>query len=284
MIDLHTHTSASDGTLEFGELVLEAKRVGLNAIAITDHDSVDSAMKITGREPVKTIPGIEITVFDSEFDYEDIHVLGLFINPKNILLSKTLKKLEKEREDQKKATIVKLQELGYEITFDQVRKKAAGSIGRPHIAKTLIEKYPQEFRSIGEVFDKLLDRHGKAYVERKTFFGFRAAISLIKNSGGLSFIAHPGHYPYDKKLIADFKAVGGDGIEVYYNYHLNQKKISENESTRLIENYHSISCEFDLLESGGSDFHGANKGHALGEFSVPDELLISLKKQLRKPL
>jgi hypothetical protein len=288
MIDLHTHTTSSDGTFTFEQLVREAERVKLNAIAITDHDNVKSAAKIKKSESrPELIPGIELSVFDKGLGYADVHVLGLFIDPENAKLTKKLGILEKERESQKRETVRKLNDLGYEITFEEVKRKAEGVVGRPHIAKTLIEKYPGEFKSIHDVFDKLLARGKPAYVERETSFSLREAVSIIKESGGLSFVAHPHLYPYDpEKLLSDFKSLGGNGVEVYYDYITNAPslELTKKQNGKLIEKYHGLALKLGLLESGGSDFHGENKGQTLGEFGAPDALLAKLKSALGKPL
>ena len=146
MIDLHLHTQASDGTLSLEELVQKAEKAGLSAIAITDHDTVGSAAGIGQIQSlIELIPGIEISVYDNKLDYIDIHVLGLFIDPQDPTLHSTLGRLESEREEQKMAIVGKLNELGYMITYEDAKKHARGSIGRPHIARALMEKYPEEF-------------------------------------------------------------------------------------------------------------------------------------------
>jgi len=280
MIDLHTHTTASDGSLTFDELISEAERAGLRALAITDHDNIRSAAKITGREPLEAIPGVELSVFDKELGYMDIHVLGLFINPKHKALNSKLRALEQARTGQKKASVAKLRELGYDIRFEEVRAKAKGAVGRPHIARVLVEKYPEEFPSIEQAFAKLLGRGKPAYVERDVGFGLAEAVGLIHDAGGLSFLCHPFVYPYDsEKLAADFKRLGGDGVEVYYDYMTNSPecKIGGKENEKLIERYHELAGRLGMLESGGSDFHGPDKGHSLGKFPVPDELLERIK-------
>lgn len=284
MIDLHTHTTASDGTLSFRELVTEAARVSLKAIAVTDHDNIGSAAKIPRTEStVELIPGIELTVYDSEFGYDDVHVLGLFIDTENRKLAGKLETLAHERERQKIATVEKLRELGYDITFEEVRAEAENVVGRPHIAKVLLRKHPDEFDSISAVFVKLLARGKKAYLGRESGVGLREAASLIHVAGGVAVMAHPDIYPYrPEKLLADFKTSGGDGVEVYYDYIRNrpEQKITESGNRKIMERYSSLASELGLLESGGSDFHGATKGQRLGEFGAPDTVLDALKKAL----
>jgi predicted metal-dependent phosphoesterase TrpH len=289
MIDLHTHTNASDGTLSLEELVREAGRAGLKAVAVTDHDTLASAKMIveSKRAQLELIPGIELTVYDDELGYEDIHVLGLFIDPHNPALSRALEELGRERESQKMATVERLRGLGYSITFDEVRAEARGAIGRPHIAKVLLRRYPDEFDSISMVFVKLLGRGKKAYLPRERGIGFREAASLLHGAGGLAVLAHPDVYPYDpRKMLVDFKSAGGDGVEVHYDYIRNRPEIpiTAKENSMLIEKYHGLAEELGLLESGGSDFHGATKGQKLGESGAPDRLLPPLRAALGKPL
>ncbi len=286
MIDLHTHTTASDGTFTFDQLVGEAERVKLKAIAITDHDSIRSAKMIPDKKsPVEIIPGIELTIFDE--NYKDIHMLGLFIDTGNKKLNAQLEKLDRDREDQKIATVDRLRELGYQITFEEVKSEASGVVGRPHIAKVLLRKYPDEFDSISMVFVKLLGRGKKAYLERETGFGLKEAVELVHQAKGLAFIAHPLLYPYESgKLLTDFKSCGGDGVEVYYDYISNRPevKITGSENEKIMERYRSLASGLGLLESGGSDFHGATKGQTLGRFGAPDAVLAEMRRALRKPL
>jgi predicted metal-dependent phosphoesterase TrpH len=284
VIDLHTHTTASDGSYSFEEIVKEAEQVGLKALAITDHDTVESSKLIKKtKSSIELIAGVELTVFDSDLGYDDIHVVGLFINPEDPILSSKLEALGKARENQKRATVDRLVELGYEITFEEVKAKTTGAIGRPHIARVLLEKYPHEFSTLYDVFEKLLGRGKKAYVGRDQGFSFREAADLISNARGLSFLAHPFLCPYEsKKLIADFKEAGGNGVETYYDYMRNAPKVTPDKNIEIQQKCHKIAEELDLLESGGSDFHGKNKRQKLGEYVVSDEILENIRKALKR--
>jgi 3',5'-nucleoside bisphosphate phosphatase len=287
MIDLHAHTTASDGSHPFEEVVAMAARGGLKAVAITDHDNVQSAKRITGHEPLEVIPGIELSVFDHALGYEDVHVIGLFIDPKHAALNSKLNSLG--REEQKKATVAKLNELGYEITFDEVKARSEGVVGRPHIAIVLMEKYPDEFPRMVDVFNKLLGRGKPACIGREAGFGLGEAISLIHSAGGLAILCHPLLYPYEPgKLVREFKSLGGDGMEVYYDYRANRPgvPITPEENGRLIGQSKALAAQHGLLESGGSDFHGRGKRgyQELGLFGAPDGVLEALKAAGRKPL
>ncbi|MFH1521178.1 MAG: PHP domain-containing protein [Candidatus Micrarchaeota archaeon] len=284
MIDLHTHTTASDGSFQPAELVELARRAGFKAIAITDHDSVAGFLQIK-KHPfgLEIIPGIELSIYDYELGYIDLHILGLFIDPKNKNLQEKLIRLNNNRQEQKKATITKLNELGYQITFSEVQKMASGTIGRPHIAKVLLAKYPDKFTSISDIFNKLLDRGKPAFIDRKIGFTLKEAVNLIHSAGGLSFIAHPFHYPYDvKKLLIDFKNLGGNGVETYFDYQKNRPlaKYTTRDIIAMITQLEHFAHEFGLLECGGSDFHGTVKQQTFGLFFAPDEILGMLKAAL----
>jgi predicted metal-dependent phosphoesterase TrpH len=287
MIDLHTHTDASDGSLSFGQLVNEARRAGLKAIAVTDHDNVESAKKITGREPLEVIPGVELSVFDHKLGYEDVHVLGLFINPKHRTLNSKLAVLIRQREEQKREMIAILNGLGYEITFDEVSALAKWGVGRPHIARLLVSKYPSDFPTVQDAFDKLLGTGRPAYTIRKNGFGLGEAISIIRQAGGISVLAHPLLYPYDAdKLVSDFKRLGGTALETYYDYATNAPRRGNELGglKGLRRKAVLLAKRHGLLESGGSDFHGESKAQKLGAFGAPDARLPALKSAAAKAL
>ena len=281
MIDLHTHTDASDGSLSYAELVAQARKAGLKAIAVTDHDNVESAKKITGKEPLEVIPGVELSVFDHALGYEDVHMLGLFIDPKHKTLNSKLDTLLRQREAQKRETIIILNRMGYDITFEEVRAIAKWGVGRPHIARLLVQKYPGEFHSVQEAFDKLLASGRPAYKLRQNGFTMQDAISLIHGAGGISVLAHPLIYPYDhEKLVADFARIGGKALETYYDYATNAPR--RGNELGDIEGLHlkalALAKAHGLRESGGSDFHGEDKHQRLGAFGAPDSLLEKLRE------
>jgi hypothetical protein len=173
--------------------------------------------------------------------------------------------------------------MGYDISFEEVKAKADGVVGRPHIAMVLMEKYPKEFPDMVDVFRKLLGRGKPAYIPREAGFGIGEAIDLIHGARGLSFLCHPFIYPYDPaKLVSDFNRLGGDGLEVYYDYVANRPevKISYADNKKLMAQAQSMAKKHGLLVSGGSDFHGRGKrGHQnLGEFGAPDDVLQAIKE------
>ena len=286
MIDLHTHTHFSDGMLSPEELIDLAIEKGLNAIAITDHDIIDSihpAIEYVKAKnlDIRFVPGIEISCDYSEKGFKEVHVLGLFIdhnNPELIKFSETIKELRKA---QKMKIIKKLQESGFDITYEEVEKSVKGSFGRPHIARALVKKYPEKFSSSKDVFDEYIGANKPAYVDRQTRFGIRQAIELIKKAGGIPILAHPAVYKKEDsiELIKIFKSLGGIGIETYYPYNIifPDLKINSRENTELIGFYRKTAEDFGMLESGGSDFHGESR-NTLGILEIPDNILERLEQ------
>jgi predicted metal-dependent phosphoesterase TrpH len=289
MIDLHLHTTASDGIYSLEQIVKKAEDANLSAIAITDHDTIKSAERIHAlNSSIEVIPGIELSVYDNALGYMDLHVIGLFLDVKSPKLLATLSRLSQERDDQKKAIISKLNQLGYEIKFEDAKKFSKASLGRPHIAKALIEKYPNEFQNIPQVFEKLLDAGKPAFQERSNSFSLEDAINVIHAASGKAILAHPFLFTeirsskYDlEKLLNDFKKLGGDGIESVYDYATNYQhyKYTSKDNERTYKILHAFAKQLDLLESGGSDYHAPGKGPEPGTFGPPDEFLQRLKSR-----
>lgn len=287
MIDLHMHSDASDGNLSASELVDLAIKNAIEAIAITDHDSVGGvapAIEHAADKNIEVVPGIEINCNASEVGFKEVEVVGLFIDYRHMAMAKFVKEAKEERLEQKKKIVKKLQELGFDIEFEELKPLAKGSLGRPHIAQLLIQKAPGKFSSIKDVFDKYLGVGKPAYVEREKQYTLGQAISLVKKCGGLAFLAHPGAYGKDPaKLIDFFQAQGGQGIETFYPYHLlcPRLKIGEKENLGLIKSFREIAKKRKLLESGGSDFHGGDR-ETINSVKIPYEVLAKLKEAHHK--
>jgi 3',5'-nucleoside bisphosphate phosphatase len=284
MIDFHIHTNKSDGELAPKEVVDLAIKNGLKAIAITDHDVVDSiseAIDYSNGKDIEIISGIEIGCEESKIGFKEVHVIGLFVDHNNKELIKFTEDVKNQRINQKRKMIDKLRELGYDITFEEVAKSVKGAFGRPHVSKVLIEKYPEKFSSIRDVFDKLLGVGKPAYTDREKREGMKEAISIIKKSGGISFLAHPGVYKREDsiELIDAFKKLGGDGIETYYPYNIicHTLKINLEENTKLVDFYREVAKSKGLFETGGSDFHGGDR-NTMNNIRVPDSILSKLKQ------
>lgn len=250
-IDLHMHTTASDGASTPEELVDTCLELGLETISVTDHDNVTAVAKVQqlGEEKgLKVVPGIEISTYRGEAEY---HILGYFIDIENDSLLGLTETILDSRVERTHKMIEKLTEMGYPLEFKDVKKYATGvSLGRPHIARAMVEKgYIEE---IGDAFtEELIDGGGKAYVEKKNVLPAEA-IEVILRAGGVPVIAHPyiiNHgQALDKEEIARLKNVGLKGVEVYQTKH--NKKITKK--------YKKIAEELDLLITGGSDYHGEN--------------------------
>jgi len=250
-IDLHMHTTASDGASTPEELVAHCIELGLETIAVTDHDNVTSVEKVKklGEEKgLKVVPGIEISTYRGEAEY---HILGYFIDIENDALLGLTEAILDSRVERTHKMIAKLSEMGYPLEFKDVKKYATGvSLGRPHIARAMVDKgYIEE---IGDAFtEELIDGGGKAYVEKKNVLPAEA-IEVILKAGGVPVIAHPYIINHgealDKEEIARLKHVGLKGVEVYQTKH----------NERITERYKKIAGELDLLLTGGSDYHGEN--------------------------
>lgn len=283
-IDLQCHTTASDGILTPKELVKLALRKKLKAIAITDHDSVDGideALEAAKGKNIEIVPGVEISCDDKGF--VDTHILGLFIEHKNKNLNSLLKKAQKYREQQKKGIIKKFEKLGFKISYKEVRNLAKGEIGRPHIAKIILKNNPNKAGSIDEIFDKYLAVGKKAYVERRNKISIKKAIKAIHAANGLAFIAHPGVYNNFKadKFIKYFIKNKGDGLETYYNYENSRYHTSFMQNNKINKKFQKNAKKYNLLETGGSDFHG-RKSQVFGKLKVPYSILVNLKLHLHK--
>ncbi len=278
MIDLHTHSTASDGSYHPRELVQLAAREGLKALAITDHDTTagnSEALAASSELGVEFVPGVEISA-DSTFG--TLHIVGLYIHPEDGPMEATLRELRQYRDQRNRKMIKICQNLGMDITLEQLAMEAGGDlIGRPHFASLMVKK--GVVKSYQEAFDVYLKTGGKAYLDKKRLASDQA-IAMIKNAGGLPILAHPfvirqkdpGHFESRLRTLID---QGLRGIEVYYSDH-----------SRGEEAYFGdLARRYNLLVSGGTDFHGAVKpnlslGRGYGTLHVPYELLLNLKEAL----
>ena len=278
-VDLHIHTSASDGTHTPEEIVNLAQKQGLKAIAITDHDTIEGneeAIKAGTKVGLEVIPGVEISV---DWDKRPIHILGYYINWRNEKFASELQNLIKFREERNPQIIEKLNSLGLTISYDDVRMAAGeGTIGRPHFAQVIIEK--GYVKNGDEAFRKYLQRGAPAYVDKKRLTP-QKGIQLIKHAGGIAVLAHPFtiegiNNEEMEQFILHFKDIGIDGVEVFYSGH------SAEQTLQL----QAIAKKHNLLMTGGTDFHGEQKpkihiGKGFGEMQVPYELVIKMKNFLR---
>ena len=251
-LDLHLHSTFSDGTHTPQELIKMAEKLGLKCISITDHDTVSHispALAASKNSTVEVIPGVEVS---ADFSPGTMHILGYGVDYTNNILQNMLLAYRAGREIRNPQIIKKLQENGCKITYEEIRSVANGeTIGRPHIARVMVEK--GFVSNIYEAFDLYLKKGALAYVDRVRFSSYEI-INAIHNANGLAFIAHPKQLLCNNttelyEIVTRLVAEGIDGIEVFHSSH---KK-------KDIKIYQKIAENHNLLISGGSDFHGGNK-------------------------
>ncbi len=273
IVDFHTHSTCSDGTLTPSQLVRHAHESGLSAFALTDHDSVDGIEEATAQAKktnIEFVPGIEFSAAEKT----ETHIIGLFIDPKNQVLLNTIQKLKNSRRRRMEDICTKLQNLGFDITHDEALEIAGGNfVGRAHIAKLMVEK--GYCKTIRECFDKYIGLNKPAYSEKNELTAKEAVIA-IKAAGGLAFLAHLNQTGYNltelEELLTELKAVGLTGIEGYYPEY----------TPEHITQYRKLAEKLNLAISGGSDYHADMKplikiGVGNGSLSIPYYVYENLK-------
>ena len=278
LIDMHVHSTFSDGTNTPAQLVSKAKEAGLSAFALTDHDTTDGIFEILSaakNSGIEVIPGIEISAV-YKGARQDIHILGynMYYNSKNF--QKHLSDFRNERLNRNKQMLQRMHDDGFNISYEQVTYAYPDSvITRAHFARFLMEKGYTS--SLKEGFDKYLSKKSKYYIPRK-LVSPTGAVEIIKEAGGVAVLAHPLLYGLDDAalniLISDLKEKGLDGIEAIYSLHSDKD-----------ESYvRSLADKFNLKISGGSDYHGTNKpdifiGKGKGNLKIPYSVLEQLLYQ-----
>lgn len=276
-IDLHVHTTASDGDMTPRECVAAAARVGLAAIAITDHDTMagnDEAAAAGQRLGVEVVPGVEISC---SHDRVTVHLLGYYPEPENPRLASVLAELRSRREERNPRIVARLAELGCAVDYREVVAVAGGGVvGRPHIAAVMVRR--GYVRSLDEAFDRYLARGAAAYVERvkPTVSG---ALAALRAARAIPVLAHPGilgagDFGDVERLVRELAAMGLRGLEAYYNAH----------DAALTSKLLALAAREGLVVAGGTDFHGSRKpdialGRGLGNMAVPYEILEGLKRE-----
>jgi 3',5'-nucleoside bisphosphate phosphatase len=267
-IDLHLHTTASDGTLNPQALLDYVIQKGLRIISITDHDSIAGLREIAlgeQRRGLEIVPGIEL---NTEQNMTEIHILGYFVNINSAPLARRLEELREDRVGRIKEIVQRIRALGMPIDFDEVLIHARGeSVGRPHVARVLQQRgYVKEMQ---EAFEKYLKIGRKAYVPRPRFLP-EEAINIVLDAGGIPVLAHPGCIPADESLIDSLVGSGLMGIEAYYPFH----------SLLQTDYYEKLAKTKKLHITGGSDFHGLESSHfkEVGIPGFPEHYFAELKK------
>lgn len=252
-IDLHSHSTASDGRLTPTQLVKLAAQNGLQTIALTDHDTtdgLDEALAAGKQHGITVVPGIEFTTrHEGRKGFIGVHLLGYFIDHHHPELAAQVKKVQAGRLEQKIKQIELLQSFGFDIPVEAVLARATGVPGRPHIATVLMERNPGHFDSVQQVFDEYLGVRKKAHVGRSFSLTIAEAATIIGQAGGVSVLAHPGVYKTEvtlRKLTENAVADGVTGVEVYYPYI----------DKMLVKEIEVIADQLKLPKTGGTDFHG----------------------------
>jgi len=275
-VDLHLHSSASDGTEPPDVVVAKAAALGLTAIALTDHDTlsgIPAARATAEHHPIDLVPGVELSVDHAGLK---IHMLAYFVEPGPGPLQDRLGALRAGRDTRNVIIVRRLNDLGYQITMEDVLRHAGGdAVGRPHIADALVEVGSLANRS--EAFVGLLSDGGTAYVERERLTATEA-IELTLQSGGVNSIAHPLTINADaqtlRPVLADLRDAGLVGLEAYYPEH----------SPTVRRQLADVAADLGLVATGGSDYHGAGKpglsiGSGHGDLVVPDAALEELRQR-----
>lgn len=289
-IDLHVHSTASDGTLSPSEVVREAHARGLCAIALTDHDTMDGvaeALQAGMRLGVEVIPGVEL---NTESPAGEVHVLGYFPPPEGwspeadpaghgagvvgAVIDREFYDLLASRRDSRaeraRKMVQRLRELGMPLSYEDVLRQAGDApVGRPHIARALLEAGYVE--SVKEAFDRWLHRGGPAYVPREKLSPAEAVQAII-DAGGVPVLAHPGRID-GQWVIQELIDAGLEGLECHYPEHTPEQT----------ERYLGLAREHGLVVTGGTDYHGPRSPHDadLGSLPVPPEAVEQLKERVR---
>lgn len=277
-VDLHIHTTASDGQLSPAEVVHKAVELDLRYIAIADHDTIDGVapalVAARGYPELTVIPAVELS---TEVNKGEVHVLGYFIDYTDRELVASLNRLRHSRRERGRKMVARLAELGLDISWARVQEIAGeGSVGRPHVAQALLER--GYIANLKEAFDRYIGRDGPAYVEREKITPVEA-VGMVLKAGGLPVLAHPYTAAEPEAVIAELKAAGLVGVEAYYSQY------SAEETSRLV----TLADAYGLIATGGSDYHGEHSTvpAEIGGAPVPleaAERLIDLAGQRRRPI
>lgn len=267
--DLHVHTTASDGTSTLEQRVSQALERGLDSLALTDHDRItgDLSERFHRREDVLVVTGVEIR---ADLAGSKIELLGYFVDPSSVPLQDTLSVARRYRRQRNRTLADRLSdEIEADVDYEALRDEAGGMLGRPHVARYLVERGVVD--SVSRAFQEYLGPGGEAYVPMERLSHERV-IEAIHAADGLVSLAHPGRIRSDRvpEMVAALADDGLDAIEVWYPY--------GSDPTVTVEETAALAAEHDLLETGGSDCHGPGSGKfRIGDVRVPaaefDDLL-----------
>jgi len=273
VVDLHLHTTASDGRLTPTELINLVARQGLKVVSVSDHDNTDGLAEAyqAAREfpDLRLIPGLELS---TDIPGDEIHMLGYFIRYEDDQFQGVLRRFREGRLERGKAMVEKLAEYGLHIEWERVREIAGdGSVGRPHIALALVEK--GYFKEPKDAFADYLGRNGLAYAHRAKMTP-EEGVAMLSRIGGVAVLAHPAQLADLESKVEHLKEAGLVGMEVHY------AQYSPDTIARLLD----IAKRHDLIPCGGSDYHGlGNTGELLpGTKGPPMETVERLEEASRK--
>jgi predicted metal-dependent phosphoesterase TrpH len=263
-VDLHAHTTASDGLLSPAELVAHATRIDLQAIAVTDHDTtagVGEALAAARGTALEVVPGVEISTSHAGVE---IHLLGYFVEPDSPELTRQLAQRREDREERAREMVERLRALGLRVDYEDVLREAGnGSVGRPHVAGALVAR--GQVRDRQEAFDRYIG-DGRPAAVPKPVFPLADAIVLLTEMGAVSVLAHPGLLRRPE-LLQELPRLGLAGVEVFYPKH------HPDQVRELL----SFAETHGLVPTGGSDFHAPGQPAPLGSQRVPAEVLEELR-------
>ncbi|KAI4446952.1 5'-3' exoribonuclease [Eubacterium plexicaudatum ASF492] len=275
IIDMHVHSSASDGTFAPAALLSEAKKAGLYAMALTDHDTMDGVEEAAAAAKeldIELVPGVEIS---TEYQDREIHVLGYYVSPEYPRMKAMLEKFRDFRSTRNVRMVQRLQEEGFSITMEQLTEKFPDSVlTRAHMSRFLCET--GQIPDTRTAFAKYLGENCCCYIDRPKISPVEA-VTLILEAGGLAVLAHPVLCDLEehvlRQMIAEMKEAGMCGLEAVYSENTAEDEIHMKQ----------LAEEFGLLITGGSDFHGKNKpdiklGTGKGNLYIPYAFLQSLKE------
>jgi predicted metal-dependent phosphoesterase TrpH len=274
LIDLHLHTTASDGALRPAELVARCAAAGLRVVAITDHDSTEGvAEALAAAAPLgmTVVPGVEL---NTDASAGEVHILGYFVPLEDAAFQEALLSARDARLGRARQMVERLRVLGMPITFERVRELAGeGAVGRPHIAQALLEA--GYVSSLAEAFARYLGRDGPAYVEGSRPTPVQA-VQLIRAAGGIPVLAHPSYVADPEAMVAELVPAGLAGVEVYYREY----------GPAEIERFRSLATRYGLLLTGGTDFHGTGNWpeEGPGTVEVPWEVAEALFAAAGRPV
>lgn len=264
-VDLHIHTSASDGLIPPEKVVETAREAGLSAIAIADHDTIDGICKAKERAEqlkIELVPAVELSV---AYKGDDFHMLGYLIDYEDGNFRKRIESFRDERLRRGEKMVKKLNEMGIKLSIDAVRAIAENSsVGRPHLADALIKG--EYVHTHEEAFARYLGYHAPAYVPKK-YLTPQEGIDLIHAVQGISVLAHPGTTRRDE-LIPDLVSFGLDGLEAYHSQY----------NSGTTQYYINLASKFGLIYTGGSDCHGRKEKILIGMVRVPYRCVERLKE------